>query len=617
MIDVNAFAFDPSGKTLAVGGRTKKGSGLVQLWDQGSGQSRSIDFPVAVLSLAFDFGNQSRLAVGLNTDNIRMVDTKKAEVIYTLPQSGPIDLVAFSPDAKWLAAAEGANQVRLWDWQTSRMAAVLTGHTDRVTSVRFSRDNQWVATASLDGTARLWDVRTGRIVATFAPNAGKLFVAEFTPDGRSLMTAGADREIRFWDLPPPLVGGPAQPEPVSATPPSQPVRTIQTDAGGPILSAAFSKDGSSLVAVGEDRTVRIYDLARGLPPSGVDGNDWHSPPVLVMAPDGNMFAMAGDRDIVNFWYVHGVKDQLHNLSTGVATIHALAFGLDGKTLAVGGETANGKGVVTLCDLQTGKVQSHEFQSAVLSLAFDPGARTRLAVGLEKGNVQVIHATTGKFNCTTPLAGPTAHMAFSPDGKWFAATQGDSTVLLRDWNGGDVVARITPTAGRITSVRFAPDGKRLATASTDGTARLWDVPTGRGVASFSPKAGKLYVAEFSPDGKSLATAGKDREIRMWDVTAVTAKQPPGDILSANPGTPHVQPDQFANHQESDVVVTQIPMHHVIPEDLAADVKKRLGPLGKVTADVRTNSLLVRDTVGNLRTILKAVAEMDKPSAQNKK
>ena len=204
---IYALAFGPGGKTLAIGGRTDQGKGFVQFWSPdtgfwgpGTGPGRRIDFPVAVLSLAFDFGNQSRLAVGLNTDNIRMVDTKKAEVIYTLPQSGPIDLVAFSPNAKWLAAAEGANQVRLWDWQTSRMAAVLTGHTDRVTSVRFSGNNQWVATASLDGTARLWDVPTGRIVATFAPNAGKLYVAEFSPDGKSLITAGENREIRVWDL---------------------------------------------------------------------------------------------------------------------------------------------------------------------------------------------------------------------------------------------------------------------------------------------------------------------------------------------------------------------------------------------------------------------------------
>jgi WD40 repeat protein len=199
---INALAFGPDGNTVAVGGRTAEGKGVVALRDLTADdtlQPRPIEFPVAVLSLAFDLGGQNRLAVGLNKDDIRMVDTKKAEVIYTLPQAGPIDQVAFSRDAKWLATTEGDNQVHLWDWQISRMAATLKGHTDRVTSVRFSPAGLWLATASLDGTARLWDVN-GRTVATFAPNAGKLYVAEFSPDGHWLATAGEDRTIRMWDL---------------------------------------------------------------------------------------------------------------------------------------------------------------------------------------------------------------------------------------------------------------------------------------------------------------------------------------------------------------------------------------------------------------------------------
>jgi WD40 repeat protein len=197
---VHALAFGPDGKTLAVGGRTDKGGGLVGLVDLESGIARPVEFPTAVLSLAFDMAGQNRLAVGLNTDNVRMVDTEKAAVIYTLPQPGPIDQVAFSKDAKWLATTEGDNQVHLWDWQVSRLARTLTGHADRVSSVRFSPDGNRLATASLDGTVRLWDVASGRVMASFSPNAGKLYVAEFAPDGKSLVTAGDDREIRFWDL---------------------------------------------------------------------------------------------------------------------------------------------------------------------------------------------------------------------------------------------------------------------------------------------------------------------------------------------------------------------------------------------------------------------------------
>jgi WD40 repeat protein len=75
----------------------------------------------------------------------------------------------------------------------------------------------------------------------------------------------------------------------------------------------------------------------------------------------------------------------------------------------------------------------------------------------------------------PLSGGV--VAFSPDGKTFASTDSDNTIILWNLETHEPIGQ--PLNGYtypIQTLAFSPDGKTLASGAFDSTVILWDVET---------------------------------------------------------------------------------------------------------------------------------------------
>lgn len=384
-----------------------------------------------------------------------------------------VDLLAYSPDSRYLAINYSDEFVHIWDITSRKKiftilpADHLYGTVPKPRSIAFSPTRSLIAVGTDANQIAVWDYVRGEKVATLF-DSDQVWTTAFFPDGKYLLSSSYG-QTQIW-------------------------RTA---------------DWSLLYRIGQG------------------GKS------AAISPDGRFVGMAGPKNTVSVWDIQTLKEVPHRFEmeqiegANPPAITVIQFSPDSRWIAVGDGYPAGVwtdprsplgGQIKIWDVLLGQeVSEMRHSDEITHLVFSPDNKYLVSAGKDN-KVILWDPAQGVQLRTIGENFPAQALAITSDSKSLIVVQRDNLVRKLELATGEMLGYLVSETSRLTQALLFPDNRRIALSNAQGDTQLWEFAgdaSAEAAQQFSVGTTVTDLA-YSPDGQKLLIASWNKVVTLWDV-----------------------------------------------------------------------------------------------------
>ena len=374
--------------------------------------------------------------------------------------------------------------IGIWETKNGKEIGILPNqasggmHTSILSDGFLGNNNQLLVTGSWDHSVKLWNLETGSLERSFLGHRSEVWSVCLSEDRRFIASGSKDGEVRIWDT----------------------KRTVsRLSIPGPWKPLSFSNDSQSLIAFDRSEQLACFKIPskKLVSTHHLEGLDYDSE---VAACSTKAVSIQKGGAIA----IKDLSDQSETKLTNQAgLIDHLKISPDGQSLALIMRNQE------MMWLDLNNPTQRVLKAPLLWAGFSGNGSSLIGID-DSGKTTHWESSTRRIvkQFSIPSLQRGGIIQVSHDGKYLACSSGEmdpeNLITLWETRAGTKVGVFQGHKQSISDLAFAPDGKTLA--STDGNSiRLWNLATQSELYSIRIRGAALSNLLFSPDSRTLVTS----------------------------------------------------------------------------------------------------------------
>ena len=280
---------------------------------------------------------------------------------------------------------------------------------------------------------------------------------------------------------------------------------------GTINALSYSEDGHTLVTVGQDATLKVWNPKGSSLIRTIDLDDG---PATALALSGSRALTGHANGQIVLWDFERAE-KIASFKRNDSEIWSVTFAGGPNRFAAAShdwklaiwDTAQASAPLQVIDAHENSANAIAFARSETGPLLASGSADRSVKLWNLDTFDMLRTYRGHGDFVTALA-------FAPEAKSLASASLDGSIRIWSLSSSRAIKRLYGHKGRVSGLSFSSTGDTLASAGDDGQVRIWDFKHGRAARTLAGHTGAVKTVAFAPDGQTLASAGEDGIVRLW-------------------------------------------------------------------------------------------------------